>query len=611
MTFNDGNLTVADILVDYLVDAGVNEVFGVAGSTVMPILDAIATDGRINYIGARYEQSAADMASGYARASGRLGVVMTHVGPGATSVFTAMVGAARDGVPLLLITGNEESDTLARVPYHDWDILGVMSKVTNFSQRLSRAADLPHVLRRGLGQATRVVTQPVHIDIPEDIALERITGDEAREWLPYVSPTLDALKRSGTAPINRPAPAQGDIRSAVDCIAAARRPVLVVGESSRHLPGSAVTDLCNELGIPYATTHGRRGAEKSDAHYVGTIGRFGDSAATGFVKDADLVVSLGAELTDVDTGRWRVPAAETTKIIVHPDGDRVDVRYAPDVGVVADVEQFLLAMQRELLDRETTVDAGWIDRAQGLSARANGQDGETGAVDDPDQTLDALLVKTAIESIPDTWAIAIDPGFGALTLTGAAKPRSCKFLYPYGFGYMGFAVPNAIGAVQSGAVDGALVVIGDGAFFMSLSSLESIASLNSRVVVIVLDDGGFGSQRKKQSEGYGGRNVGVDYDNPDIAQIGAALGLEAMWMRSGDDVSTFCEVPDQPNRRSAGCRPAISRTAGDLVRRHCAPPLDRSPFQRNGGHDATHRESNRRGTRRHGRSPRRRSGRSR
>lgn len=549
-------MTVADILVDYLVDAGVTEVFGVAGSTVMPILDSIANDGRINYVGARYEQSAADMASGYARASGRLGVVLTHVGPGATSVFTAMVGAARDGVPLLLITGNEESDTLARMPYHDWDILGVMSKVTKFSQRISRAADLPHVVRRGLGQATRVVTQPVHIDIPEDIALQRITSDEVQEWLPYVSPTLNALRKSGTVPINRPAPAQSDISSAVDCLTAARRPVFVVGESSRHLPGSAVTRVCNELAIPYATTHGRRGGGESDSHYVGTIGRFGDAGATEFVGDADLVVALGAELTDVDTRRWRVPAADTKKIIVHPDGDRVDVRYAADVGVVADVEQFLLAIQREF-GRENTFDAAWISRAHELSARANTAGEESGVVDDPDPTLDALLVKTAIESIPDTWAISIDPGFGSLTLTGAAKPRSCTFLYPYGFGYMGFAVPNAIGAVQSGAVDGALVVIGDGAFFMSLSSLESIASLHSRVVVIVLDDGGFGSQRKKQIEGYGGRNVGVDYDNPDIAQIGAALGLEAMWMRSGDDISTFCK---SLNSRTDGALVVVQRS---------------------------------------------------
>lgn len=551
LTRNDGELhmassagaplTVADILVDYLVDAGVTEVFGVAGSTIMPILDSIATDGRIKYVGARYEQSAADMASGYARASGRLGVVLTHVGPGATSVFTAMVGAACDGVPLLLITGNEESDTLSRKPYHDWDILGVMSTVTNSSQRLSRAADLPHMVRRALGKATRVVTQPVHLDIPEDIALERISSDEVQEWSSHVAPTLSALRTAVTAPISRPAPSESDIRTTVDLVIAANKPVLIVGESPRHLPGSTVTGICNELGMPYATTHGRRAGGEGDPRYVGTIGRFGSDAATEFVNDADLVISLGAELTDVDTKRWRIPTADSTKIIVHPDGDRVDLRYAPEVGVVADVEQFLLAVQLELAERECAVDPDWLDRAGSLSSDANSPSDEVGVDDDHELPLDALLVKSAIESIPDTWAIAIDPGFGSLTLTGAARPRSCKFLYPYGFGYMGFAVPNAIGAVQSGAVDGALVVIGDGAFFMSLSSLESISSLNSRVVVIVLDDGGFGSQRKKQSEGYGGRIVGVDYENPDIAQIGAALGLEAKWMRSSDDVSAFCQ----------------------------------------------------------------------
>jgi acetolactate synthase I/II/III large subunit len=214
--------TVAELLVDYLARAGVEHIFGVAGSTIMPILDGLEVDGRVRYVAARYELSAAEMASGYARAGARLGVVMTHVGPGATSCVTAMVGAARDGVPLLLITGNEETETLARQPYHDWELLRVMGSITRFSYQITRPDQLPHVVRRALGEAARGVTQPVHIDLPEDIGLQTVPGDVAQEWLAEVGPVLDALSSAPAVPLSRPTPSAAEVEQAARLLAAAQ-----------------------------------------------------------------------------------------------------------------------------------------------------------------------------------------------------------------------------------------------------------------------------------------------------------------------------------------------------------------------------------------------------
>lgn len=135
----DGTRSVAALLIDYLASAGVEYVFGVAGSTIMPLLDGLYAHSGIEYVPARYELSAAEMASGYARTSGRLGVVMTHCGPGVTSCLTSIVSCSRDGVPLLLITGNESSETLVRNPYHDWDILGLLHNPWVGSRRCSSA----------------------------------------------------------------------------------------------------------------------------------------------------------------------------------------------------------------------------------------------------------------------------------------------------------------------------------------------------------------------------------------------------------------------------------------------------------------------------------------
>lgn len=529
--------TVGEVLVDLLARAGVERVFGVAGSTIMPILDALEDDDRLDYVGARYELSAAEMASGYARAGARLGVVMTHVGPGATSVVTAMAGAIRDGVPVLLITGNEESETLAREPYHDWDLMGVMASLTAFSYRISRPDELPHVLRRALTEALRGAPRPVHIDLPEDLALARVGDDEAAAWLAEIEPVCAALAAAGAMPVSRPAPSPGEVAAAADLLATAEAPILLIGEAVQWARDrEALYDRCVELGVPFATTFGARGGVGDRSGYVGTIGRFGSKDTTAMLGDADVVLALGAELSDVDTTRWRVPSREAKLIAVHLDAGKIDRRIPSTLGVVADVEEFLDAVTPAAIERGLSVGDRWLQRAADVD-RSNGPVGAPAKAEDP--PLDALLVSRAIESAPDSWVVACDPGFAPLTLSAPADFGGTRFLYAYGMGAMGFAIPNVIGATYVDEVDGGIAVIGDGSLFMSLSSLESVASLDVPTIVIVLDDGGFGSQRKKQQEGYG-RNVGVDYVNPDIAAIAAAMGMEATWIESPDDIESLC-----------------------------------------------------------------------
>lgn len=532
-----GIRTVGEILVDLLARAGVDTVFGVAGSTIMPVLDALVDDDRVRYVGARYELSAAEMASGYARASARIGVVMTHVGPGATSCVTALAGAARDGVPLLLITGNEESQTLVRQPYHDWDLRGVMSSLTAFTYQISRPDELPHALRRALGEALRGVTRPVHIDLPEDIALARVDPEDATAWLADIEPVLAGVAGVPAVPISRPAPGSAEVTAAVELLAGANAPMVVVGEAMRwSADAGAIFDRCEQLGLPYATTFGARGGVGDRPGYVGTIGRFGSKDTTALLGDADVVLALGAELSDVDTVRWRNPAPTARIIAVHVDAGKIDRRLPATVGVLADVEEFLRAVIPVAEQKGVTTPEAWRGRA----ARVRRSNNAAGPDANDHPTLDALLVARAIEAAPDDWVVACDPGLGPLTLSRPANFGGSRFLYAFGLGAMGFAVPSTIGAVHADGVAGGLAIVGDGSLFMSLSSLESISSLGVPVVVLVLDDGGFGSQRKKQQEAYG-RNAGVDYENPDIAAIAAAMGIEASWIESPDDVQALCD----------------------------------------------------------------------
>lgn len=534
---NRDDRTVAEFVVDALGRAGVEHVFGVAGSTIMPLLDGIEDDPRLGWVGARYELSAAEMASGYARATGRLGVVMTHCGPGATGVVTALAGALRDDVPLFLVTGNEESTTLPRVPYHDWELMAVMRPLTRFSEQVTRPDDVPHLLRRALTEAGRGSPAPVHLDLPEDIALERVAPDELALWWQQIAPVLDAMAASPRLPLSRPAPSGVDVDRTVALLAAASAPIVVVGEAAGRGPDrAAVLDAVAGLGLPYVTTFGGRGGIGERPGYVGTVGRFGPPGATDLLGRADVVLALGAELSDVDTVRWRVPSPDAKLVAVHPDPGKVDRRLPTTLGVVADVGEFLAALTPAWGDGAEAVPEDWRAAAAAVE-RADGPAGNPAAEADP--PLDALLVSRVIDAAPDDWVVSMDPGFAPLSLSAPAEFGGSHFLYAVGMGAMGFAVPAAIGAVQDDDVHGGLAVVGDGSLFMSLSSLESIASLDAPVVVVVVDDGGFGSQRKKQREGYG-RNVGVDYDNPDIAAISEAMGIEATWIRSADDVEALC-----------------------------------------------------------------------
>lgn len=533
----DGARTVGEVLVDMLARAGVDKVFGVAGSTIMPVLDALVDDDRLQYVGARYELSAAEMASGYARACARLGIVMTHVGPGATSCVTALAGAARDGVPLLLITGNEESQTLVRQPYHDWDLRGVMSSLTAFTHQITRPDELPHALRRALGEALRGVTRPVHIDLPEDVALALVDPKDVDAWLADIEPMLAGIAAAPAVPISRPAPSPAEVTAAVELLAGANAPLVVVGEAVRwSADGGAIFDQCEQLCLPYATTFGARGGVADRPGYVGTIGRFGSKDTTALLGDADVVLALGAELSDVDTVRWRNPGPGARIIAVHVDAGKIDRRLPVTVGVLADVEEFLRVVIPVAEEKGVATSDAWQERAADVR-RSNTA---AGPVYNDDPPLDALLVARTIEAAPDDWVIACDPGLGPLTLSAPADFGGSRFLYPYGLGAMGFAVPSTIGAVHADGIAGGLAIVGDGSLFMSLSSLESISSLGVPVVVLVLDDGGFGSQRKKQQEAYG-RNAGVDYENPDIAAIAAAMGIEATWVESPDDIQALCD----------------------------------------------------------------------
>ena len=519
---------VADLVVRLLASAGVTDWFGVAGTTVMPLLEAISHDGRIRYHGARHEHVAMDMASGYARVSSRLGVCMTHVGPGVTNTVTSLVTSARDRVPVLLISGNEESWTLIRNPYHDWRATAAMSPLTRYSHRVERATDVATALRQAVSAALRSVPGPVHLDIPEDVLATELddatwgalTADE--HWW------RSALGAGCSGPLSRPRPSREEVDRVVDLLGQARRPLLIAGEMV-HWSGAlpAFSELAQRLGAPVTTVLG--GACLAGVpNSLGTIGRFGTAQANEALSSADLVIALGAGLLDTDTLKWTKPGRGVPIVQVHPDPDVIDLRMAATVGIVADVRSFAedLATARGAAAAPTP----WLQPEEQVAGSGDLGD------------LERAVVTGLASDLPADWVVTMDPGYAALSVgvDGAFGPT--RRIYPHGFGTMGFAIPAAAGATMSGKASGAIAILGDGAFFMSLPALDTIATEGLPVHIIVFDDGGFGSQRQKQREGYAGNTFGVDYDNPDLARLSSALRVESRLVSDVSDVAAACKA---------------------------------------------------------------------
>lgn len=520
----------AELMVDALAAAGVRDCFTVAGSTIMPLLDSIAEDGRIRLWTARHEYSAAEMASGYARASGRLGIVIVHVGPGAINTLPALTSALRDRVPVFALTGNEESWTLSRDPYHSWPSQEVFSSICNISQRLRTPAELIPTLRRVISVAVGASPGPVHIDLPEDVAAATAGPEVVEHYLRERKEWWSTLPEGCTGPLSRPAPSPGEVREVVAALNGAERPVMLVGDlvgfSRAH---EAVRRVAERSGAAIVTTIGARDPRLGDTN-LGVVGRFGHPEATIAFEHADVLMVLGAELTDIETDQWRMPAPDTLVVHVHPCGDVLNRRLPVALGIIADVGSFLEAL---------------ADALPGGTIRREGPEVNRGpsGIDGPDKDSGPLdrRVVAYLSGLPPDWLFTMDPGYATLSLSRELFRGAHRVLYPAGFGIMGFAIPAALGAMVARSASGTIALVGDGSFFMSLSSVESIAAASLPVHIVVFDDGGFGSQRQKQREGYEGRLTAVNYDNPDISEIGRSLGVAARRIAEGEDVAAWAE----------------------------------------------------------------------
>src|SRR5689334_8378534 len=534
----------AGALVRSLEALGVEVAFGIPGGAILPAYDPLY-DSKVRHILVRHEQGAGHAATGYAQATGKVGVCIATSGPGATNLVTPIADAYMDSVPIVAITGQVARPAIGTDAFQEADIQGITLPITKHNFLVTRPEDLPRILAEAFHIASTGRPGPVLVDIPKDVLQARTEFS----WPPV-------LELPGYRPTLQPHGKQ--IREAAKLIAMARRPVLYVGGGVLKAGAAPVLRALAELtGAPVVTTLMARGAfPDSHPQHVGMPGMHGSVAAVYALQKADLLVALGARFDDRVTGK--LDSFAPGAAIVHADIDPAEIgkNRAADVPIVGDaryvIDELITAVGAEHRAGHKADISDWWRQLDDIRRRY-----PAGWEEPPDGTLAPQYVIKRLGEIvgPDAIYVA---GVGqhqmwAAQFIGYEKPAT--WLNSGGLGTMGYAVPAAMGA-KVGKPDAVVWAIdGDGCFQMTNQELATCALEGIPIKVAIINNGNLGMVRQWQTLFYGERYSNTDLKThkhrvPDFVKLAEALGCVGLRCESAADldntIAAAMAVTDRP-----------------------------------------------------------------
>lgn len=502
-------MTGGQAVVEALAASGVEVVFGIIGVHTMHIYDALYDHPVIRQVTARHEQGAAFMADGYARASGRVGVLVLITGPGGTNAATGVAQAYADSSPVLVIQSNVASHFLDRQvgTVHEMkDQRAFFESITRYSQRILRVEDIPEAITTAIEALQTGRPRPVHIDIPTDLLAARSA---------FASPLRPPRK-----PVRQMADPQ-DVDTAANLLRQAKRPVMYAGGGIQSADASAeLIRLAELLQAPVVTTAQGRGAIPDD-HPLGLGNAWGRHAFHGeLARETDLVLAAGAQLSELNVGNGRWPSSAH---LVHIDVDAsvFDRFYPASVALQGDARAILTQLLEALKDYHAPNRNAYLARVTGWHERQVAHLRRTAPV--PMQFLQTLrqtLSRDAIVvndmTMPSYWAQKYLPAY---------QPRT--FLSPNYFATLGFSLPAAIGAKLAQPERQVISICGDGGFLFTCQELATAAQLGLDLPVVVFNDHRFSTVKSIQDRTLNGRSIGIDLYNPDFVKFGEAFGIRS------------------------------------------------------------------------------------
>lgn len=468
----------AQIIVETLIEQGASTVFGYPGGQVIDIYDALyLAQDRIHHIITAHEQGAAHAADGYARATGKVGVVIATSGPGATNLVTGIATAYLDSVPLVAITGNVPNSLIGRDSFQEVDITGVTMPITKHNFLVKRVEDLADTIREAFRIAKSGRPGPVLVDVPKDVqnALYEYTAQKPVEKDPV------------------PAVNDSEIEKAIEMILAAEKPYIYIGGGAiTDDAGAEVLALAEKIDAPIGCTMmGISAVPSSNPRWLGMEGMHGHYASSIAQNEADLIITAGCRFSDRGTGNTTKYARNAKIIHMDIDASELCKNIPVELGMTGSMKEILQKLA-EKLPQQTHAD--WMARVAELQEKTRELEAQN-----PDELTPFTAIDALAEAADKETIVATDVGQHQMWVAQHypfETPRT--FISSGGLGTMGFGLGAAIGAATATGKK-TILVTGDGSFGMNLNELATAVTNQTPVVVFIMNNGVLGMVRQWQT----------------------------------------------------------------------------------------------------------------
>ncbi|MDF2787249.1 MAG: acetolactate synthase catalytic subunit [Neobacillus sp.] len=516
--------TGADLLIDLLINEGVDTLFGYPGGAVLPIYDAIyRARGTIKHVLFRHEQGSIHAAEGYARITGKPGVVIATSGPGATNLVTGITDAMMDSLPLVIFTGQVARGVIGTDAFQEADVMAITTPITKHNYQVQDIADLPRMVKEAFHIASTGRPGPVLIDIPKDISAGEL----------FEIPEEGTINLPGYQPTTKPNPLQ--IKKLADAISKSKKPVILAGAGILHGKASAeLTAFAEKHKIPVVTTLLGLGTfPANNPLSQGMGGMHGTYAANMAMYESDLLINIGARFDDRLTGNLKhfAPNAKVAHIDIDPA--EIGKNVPTNIPIVSDSKEALIELMNQTSDSPENEE--WLETLSKYK-----EEFPLWYKHDPNGMSPQWLIEAIHKVTNGDAVVTTDVGqhqMWAAQYYNFEKPH--RWVTSGGLGTMGFGFPAAIGAQMASPGSTVVAIVGDAGFQMTLQELSVIYEQNLPVKIIIVNNGALGMVRQWQELLHGNRiSESILQTHPDFVKLAEAYHIRGLKIDSKEELIT-------------------------------------------------------------------------
>ena len=525
-------MNTADLLVKCLEEEGVEYIFDIPGEETLDLMNSITNSSKIKFILTRHEQGAAFMADVYGRLTGKAGVCLSTLGPGATNLVTGVADANLDGAPLVAITGQVGTDKMHITSHQYLDLTKMFEPITKRSKQIVRPDTVPEIVRIAFKYAEGIKRGAVHIDLPENIAKMPINEKPLKKIVPKSSfATIESIERAATL------------------ISQAKNPIMLVGADVTHSDmRKAILDISNGLKIPVVNTMMAKGCiDYTNKYSMWTMGIPQRDRVDKLFDRADVVIAVGYDIVELSPVKWN-KNDQIDIIHVALEETLVNKFYQPKVEVIGDMNDSLYQILHRSARHAEPKFA--LELKEKMEAEHKSYENDNAFPMKPQRIIND------IQKIMDEEDILLsDVGANKMWI---ARQYNCSnvntCIISNGFASMGIAVPGAVAAKIVNPGKKVLAVTGDGGFMMNSQELETACRIGTPFVTLILNDGSYGLIKWKQMEHFN-HSEHVDFTNPDFKLLAEAMNCKGYRIEKAEDLlPTLAEAFKQTVPAIIDCR---------------------------------------------------------